>query len=70
MAKIVIIGDKEVDLKFLKIILVNQGHEVYTDYCFEKAEEAFAKYADETAAIIVEPLLQGSAGMNLCPILP
>mgnify|MGYP006888160868 CR=1 FL=1 len=27
MAKIVIIGDKEVDLKFLKIILVNQGHE-------------------------------------------
>ncbi len=37
--------------------------------CFEKAEEAFAKYADETAAIIVEPLLQGSAGMKVYPPL-
>lgn len=37
--------------------------------CFCKAEEAFEKYADETAAIIVEPLLQGSAGMKIYPPL-
>lgn len=35
--------------------------------CFEKAEETFKKYADETAAVIVEPLLQGSAGMKIYP---
>ncbi|MBE7703013.1 MAG: adenosylmethionine--8-amino-7-oxononanoate transaminase [Cyanobacteria bacterium SIG28] len=35
--------------------------------CFVKAEEMFAKYADETSAIIVEPLLQGSAGMKIYP---
>lgn len=35
--------------------------------CFEKAEEVFKQYADETAAIIVEPLLQGSAGMKVYP---
>ena len=29
----------------------------------------FEKYADETAAIIVEPLLQGSAGMKVYPPL-
>ena len=37
--------------------------------CFVKAEEAFKEYADETAAIIVEPLLQGSAGMKIYPPL-
>ncbi|MEG0133893.1 MAG: adenosylmethionine--8-amino-7-oxononanoate transaminase [Clostridium sp.] len=37
--------------------------------CFEKAEAAFEKYAHETAAIIVEPLLQGSAGMRIYPPL-
>ena len=37
--------------------------------CFIKAEEAFQKYADITAAIIVEPLLQGSAGMKIYPPL-
>ena len=37
--------------------------------CFCKAEEAFKNHAEETAAIIVEPLLQGSAGMKIYPPL-
>ena len=37
--------------------------------CFVEAEESFKKHADETAAIIVEPLLQGSAGMKIYPPL-
>ena len=37
--------------------------------CFCKAEEAFENHAEETAAIIVEPLLQGSAGMKIYPPL-
>lgn len=37
--------------------------------CFEKAEENFKKYGNETAAILVEPLLQGSAGMKIYPPL-
>ena len=37
--------------------------------CFVKAEEMFEEKADETAAIIVEPLLQGSAGMKVYPPL-
>ena len=37
--------------------------------CFEKAEETFEKFGDETAAILVEPLLQGSAGMKVYPPL-
>ncbi len=37
--------------------------------CFEHAEEAFAKYGGESCAIIVEPLLQGSAGMRIYPPL-
>ena len=35
--------------------------------CFQKAEEAFAQYAQECCAMIVEPLLQGSAGMRIYP---
>lgn len=35
--------------------------------CFEYAEKAFAKYGEDTCAIIVEPLLQGSAGMRIYP---
>jgi len=37
--------------------------------CFIKAEEQFEKYGHETAAIIIEPLLQGSAGMKIYPPL-
>ena len=37
--------------------------------CFENAEKQFEKYGAETAAIIVEPLLQGSAGMRIYPPL-
>lgn len=37
--------------------------------CFGKAEEAFARYGKEAAAMIVEPLLQGSAGMRIYPAL-
>ena len=37
--------------------------------CFEKAEEQFEKFGEETSAIIVEPLLQGSAGMRVYPPL-
>ncbi len=37
--------------------------------CFVRAEEMFEEKADETAAIIVEPLLQGSAGMKVYPPL-
>lgn len=37
--------------------------------CFIEAEKAFAQYGDKTAAILVEPLLQGSAGMKVYPPL-
>lgn len=37
--------------------------------CFEQAEKAFAKHGHETAAMIAEPLLQGSAGMWIYPPL-
>lgn len=37
--------------------------------CIEKAQDVFKKYGDETCALIVEPLLQGSAGMKVYPPL-
>ena len=37
--------------------------------CAKFAKEAFIKHADETCAILVEPLLQGSAGMRIYPSL-
>lgn len=37
--------------------------------CFCYAEKSFEKYADECCAILVEPLLQGSAGMKIYPAL-
>lgn len=35
--------------------------------CIEHARKAFEQYGEETAAIIIEPLLQGSAGMRIYP---
>lgn len=37
--------------------------------CFERAEKTFEQYGDETCAMLVEPLLQGSAGMKVYPPL-
>ena len=37
--------------------------------CFADAEKQFKKYGDKTSAIIIEPLLQGSAGMKIYPPL-
>lgn len=37
--------------------------------CFESAEKSFEQFANQTAAVIVEPLLQGSAGMKIYPPL-
>ncbi|MCI5836925.1 MAG: adenosylmethionine--8-amino-7-oxononanoate transaminase [Veillonellaceae bacterium] len=37
--------------------------------CFEQAERTFAEHGEETAAMIIEPLLQGSAGMRIYPDL-
>ncbi len=47
----------------------NQNRESCNCECFKKAEEVFVEYGNETAAIIVEPLLQGSAGMKIYPPL-
>lgn len=46
-----------------------QKRETCSCECFEKAEQVFARHADECAAVIVEPLLQGSAGMRVYPPL-
>ncbi len=37
--------------------------------CIETANKAFERYGEETAALIIEPLLQGSAGMRVYPPL-
>ena len=37
--------------------------------CFCEAEKMFEQYGEETCAMIVEPLLQGSAGMRIYPAL-
>ena len=47
----------------------NQNRDNCTCQCFEKAEEQFERYGKETAAVIIEPLLQGSAGMKIYPPL-
>ncbi len=35
--------------------------------CAEKAEEIFDQFADNSAALIIEPLLQGAGGMRIYP---
>jgi adenosylmethionine-8-amino-7-oxononanoate aminotransferase len=37
--------------------------------CFASAEEAFARFGDESCALLVEPLLQAAAGMRIYPSL-
>ena len=37
--------------------------------CFIQAEKTFELYGDKTCAIVIEPLLQGSAGMKIYPPL-
>lgn len=44
-----------------------ESREVCTCPCIEKAEAMFAQHGHETCALIVEPLLQGSAGMRMYP---
>lgn len=49
--------------------MCNSERETCTCACIKHAEEMFAKYGNETAALLVEPLLQGSAGMKIYPPL-
>lgn len=37
--------------------------------CFEHAVQAFEQYGEQTCAMIVEPLVQGAAGMRIYPAL-
>ncbi len=47
----------------------NKTRENCTCECFSDCEKQFEKYGNETSAILVEPLLQGSAGMKIYPAL-
>ncbi|MBQ4646188.1 MAG: adenosylmethionine--8-amino-7-oxononanoate transaminase [Candidatus Gastranaerophilales bacterium] len=47
----------------------NKNRENCQCECFCDCVRQFEKYGDETAAILVEPLLQGSAGMKIYPAL-
>lgn len=64
MAKILIIGEKEVDLKFTKIILQSQGHQVFTDYCPEKAVEQIEELMPDI--VIIDILSADDYGFELC----
>lgn len=46
-----------------------EGHspESWADHCARAAEETIATYADELAAVAIEPLVQGAAGMIVQP---
>lgn len=46
-----------------------QNRENCSCQCFKSAEEAFEKYGESTCAIIIEPIVQGSAGMRIYPAL-
>lgn len=47
----------------------NQCRESCCCQCIKYAEAMFEQYGEETAALIIEPLLQGSAGMRVYPPL-
>ena len=47
----------------------NQNRETCKCECFEDAEKKFKEYGEETCAVIVETLLQASAGMRIYPPL-
>ena len=47
----------------------NQNRDTCKCECFEYAEKKFEMYGEETCAVIVEPLLQASAGMRIYPPL-
>ncbi len=47
----------------------NKNRENCSCECFKDAELQFEKYGTQTAAILVEPLLQGSCGMRVYPPL-
>ncbi len=47
----------------------NKSRENCSCECFIDAKKQFEKYGEKTAAILVEPLLQGSAGMKIYPAL-
>jgi len=40
-------------------------HDSCNAECFERAEEGFEKYGNEVCTFVVEPLLQGAAGMKI-----
>ena len=66
------VGDCDLYTKLYKPILMDivrvQGPDCYR--CpYGNAEKTFEKYGNETAAMLVEPLLQGSAGMKIYPPL-
>jgi len=78
------VGDCDLYTKLYKPILMDikriQGPDCYrcpygksrdncNCECSKHAEETFEKYGNETAALLVEPLLQGSAGMKIYPPL-
>ena len=47
----------------------NKNRENCNCECFSNCEKQFEKYGAETCAILIEPLLQGSAGMRIYPSL-
>ncbi len=78
------VGDCDLYTKLYKPILMDivriQGPDCYrcpfgknrdncNCECAINAEKTFEKYGNETAALLVEPLLQGSAGMKIYPPL-